>query len=263
MKLFYRQFGSGEPVIVLHGVFGMSDNWVTLGRRLGEHFSVFIPDQRNHGHSPHSQAHNYYALVDDILELMEENGLNDPSIIGHSMGGKVGMGVALEASYRVRKLVIIDVSPKGYPPRKEHLEILHAMRSVELNRFSSRHEVEAELNKHLLSDRIRYFVLKNLHRDHAGGLSWRINLDALEENLAEISGPLPIKGRYEGPVLVIRGGNSDYITEADKPIVSSYFPNYQMVTLPGASHWVHADRPDELYTELMAFLGSNCRSVSI
>jgi pimeloyl-ACP methyl ester carboxylesterase len=254
MKLFYRQFGVGEPVIILHGVYGMSDNWVTLGRRLGDHFSVFIPDQRNHGQSPHSPAHNYYALVDDILEFMDEKDIKDPSIMGHSMGGKVAMGLALEASSRIRKLIIIDVSPRGYPIRKEHLDILHTMRSVDLSHFYSRREVETELNKFLLSERIRYFVLKNLHRDHAGRLSWRINLDAMEENLERISGSLPMKGNYTGPVLLIRGGDSDYVTDDDKPLVSSYFPTHRMVTLPGASHWVHADRPDELFVELMAFL---------
>ena len=262
MKLFYRQFGSGEPVIILHGVFGMSDNWVTFGRRLGEHFSVFIPDQRNHGHSPHSTSHNYYALVDDILEFMGEHGLREATIVGHSMGGKVAVGVALEASRRVRKLILVDVSPKGYPLRKEHLDILRAMRSVDLSRLFSRHEVETELNKYLLSERIRYFALKNLHRDHAGGFSWRVNLDALEENLEGISGALPMKGVYEGPVLVIRGGDSDYIADTDKPLFSSYFPDYRMVTIPGASHWVHADRPDALYAELTSFLGPNPSPVS-
>ncbi len=262
MKLFYRQFGWGEPVIILHGVFGMSDNWVTFGRRLGEHFSVFVPDQRNHGQSPHSTSHNYYALADDILEFMDEHGLREASVVGHSMGGKVAMGVALEASRRVRKLVIIDVSPKGYPLRREHLETLRAMRSVDLSRFLSRQEVETELNKVLLSDRIRYFVLKNLHRDHAGRFSWRINVDAVEENLEGISGTLPVKGIYEGPVLVIRGGDSDYISDDDKPLFSSYFPNYHMVTIPGASHWVHADMPDALFAELMVFLGANPSPVS-
>ncbi|HOW25648.1 MAG TPA: alpha/beta fold hydrolase [Bacteroidales bacterium] len=262
MKLFYRHFGSGEPLILLHGVFGMSDNWVTVGRRLGAHFSVFIPDQRNHGHSPHNEAHNYYALADDVLEFMDEHNLQDAAIIGHSMGGKVAMCVALEASHRINKLVIIDISPKQYPVRQEHIGILHAMRSVDLSQLTSRQEAETLFQEYPLSDRMRYFILKNLNRDHAGRFFWRINLGALEANLEGISGSIPIRGSYAGPVLVIRGGDSDYITEADGPFFSFSFPNYRMTTIAGASHWVHADRPEELFTEVMAFLRPGHRQVS-
>jgi pimeloyl-ACP methyl ester carboxylesterase len=254
MKLFYRHFGSGDPVIILHGVFGMSDNWVTLGRRLGEHFSVFIPDQRNHGHSPHSQIHNYYALVDDMLEFIDEHGLKNPVIIGHSMGGKVAMGVALEVPLLLRTLIIIDISPGSYPVRQEHMDILRAMGSIDPGTLTSRQAVDAELNRYHLSEKIRYFVLKNLHRDSSDRFSWRINLDALEKNLELVSGSIPFKGTYTGPVLVICGGDSDYVTEADRPIFMSYFPNVQFARIPGASHWIQADRPDELFRELTAFL---------
>ncbi|HNS16529.1 MAG TPA: alpha/beta fold hydrolase [Bacteroidales bacterium] len=254
MKLFFRQFGTGEPVIILHGIFGSSDNWVTIGRRLGEHFSVFIPDQRNHGHSPHSPALNYYALVEDLREFIEEHALKNPVLIGHSMGGKVAMGFALDLPVLVKKLVIIDISPQSNAIRQEHLTILQAMRAVDPENVTSRQAAEDELNKWPLSGRIRQFMLKNLQRTGPGRFEWRINLKAIEDNLELIFGPIPFTGQYPGPVLVIQGGDSDYIATADRGIFSTYFPNVGFITIPGASHWINGDKPDELTNVLRDYL---------
>ncbi len=256
MKLFYRQFGSGEPVIILHGIFGSSDNWTTIGRRLGKYFSVYIPDQRNHGHSSHSPVFNYYALVEDLREFMEEHALGNPVLIGHSMGGKVAMSFALDLPHRVKKLVIIDISPKSYSIRREHQDILRVMRSIDPGTLSSRQEAEAALKKWPMSERIQAFILKNLYRIHPDRFAWRINLDSIEDNAELIFGPIPFSGHYAGPVLVVKGGNSDYIDPDDKSIFSEYFPDVRFLTLPGASHWVHADRPDELFEELFNFLSA-------
>ena len=164
------------------------------------------------------------------------------------------MGVALEVPLLLRRLIIIDISPGSYPVRQEHMDILRAMGSIDPGTLTSRQAVDAELNRYHLSEKIRYFVLKNLHRDSSDRFSWRINLDALEKNLELVSGSIPFKGTYTGPVLVICGGDSDYVTEADRPIFMSYFPNVQFARIPGASHWIQADRPDELFRELTAFL---------
>lgn len=254
MKLFYRKYGSGEPVVILHGVFGLSDNWVTIGRRLGEHFTVYIPDQRNHGHSPHSPALNYFALADDLLEFLEEHTIRSPILIGHSMGGKVAMQFALDSSYPVKKLVVVDIAPRSYLVRQEHIQIVRAMRSIDFNIHTTRQAVESVLSKTGLTERVRYFIAKNLQRIGHERLAWRMNLDAIEENLEQISARFPSDGIYTGPVLVIKGGNSDYITGEDEPLFRRYFPGIVFKTIPHASHWVHADQPDALCRELDLFL---------
>ncbi|MBP6976847.1 MAG: alpha/beta fold hydrolase [Bacteroidales bacterium] len=262
MKLHYRQFGEGKPVILLHGIFGSSDNWVTIGRQLGEHFSVYIPDQRNHGQSPHSPVFNYYALVEDLREFIAELALENITLIGHSMGGKVAMSFALDQPRLVNQLVIIDISPGFNTIRQEHRDILRIMRAVDLTTISSRQEAEAELRKWPLSERIQSFILKNLYRSGTDRFAWRINLDAIEDNAELIFGPIPFSGRYPGPVLVIQGGDSTYITHDNKEVFNHYFPNVRFSIIPGASHWVHADKPDDMMKTLLDFLQGTERGIN-
>ncbi|MCB0824508.1 MAG: alpha/beta fold hydrolase, partial [Bacteroidales bacterium] len=161
MKLFFRRYGEiGQPVIILHGIFGISDNWVTIGRRLAERFDVYILDQRNHGQSPHSDTFNYFALADDLYEFIQDHQLINPILIGHSMGGKVAMNFALENPQKIDKLIVVDMSVRKYPPRQEHLEIMQAMLAVDFNEVSTREEVEEIISKRIKSPRIRMFILK-------------------------------------------------------------------------------------------------------
>ncbi|MCD4731315.1 MAG: alpha/beta fold hydrolase, partial [Bacteroidales bacterium] len=176
MKLFYRHYGEGQPVIILHGIFGISDNWVTIGRRLAEKFEVFILDQRNHGQSPHNDTFNYFALAEDLFEFIEDHQLTNPILIGHSMGGKVAMNFALEHPHRVNRFIVVDMSVRAYPARQQHMDILNAMLSINFDDISSREEVEQIITSTVKSPRISQFVLKNLYRIGKTRLAWRPNV---------------------------------------------------------------------------------------
>lgn len=258
MKLFFRKFGSGDPVIILHGLFGISDNWFTHAKRLAEKFEVWVPDLRNHGQSPHSNTFNYYAMVGDLNEFMTDHNLDKAMLIGHSMGGKAAMNFALEHPFMVSKLVIIDISPRAYPVRSIHTDIISAMESVNFDETDYRQDVEEQLKQHIENERIRWFILKNLYRVNRGRLAWRINLKDITANMEAITDGLVYEGVYPGPTLFIRGSESDYITDEDEGLILKFFPNAFIETIEGASHWVHADAPDELCKLLSSFLGKEC-----
>ncbi|MHC1776739.1 MAG: alpha/beta fold hydrolase [Lentimicrobium sp.] len=258
MKLFYRHFGEGQPLIILHGIFGISDNWVTLGKRLAEKFSVYIPDLRNHGQSPHSPAFNYTAMADDLLEFIEEHELKKPMIIGHSMGGKVAMTFAQEYPEMVEKLVIVDISLRKYPGRNVHFDMINAMMAVNFEAVSTREEVELLLESSIPDKRIRLFVMKNLYRKTRHTFDWRLNLPAISSNMDYIFEGVETNGTYNGPTLFIKGGKSDYIIVDDFPMIYKKFPAAKIQTIEGASHWVHADSPGELCKLFSMFLGKEC-----
>lgn len=258
MKLFYRRYGSGDPVIILHGVFGISDNWVTIGRKLANNFEVFIPDMRNHGQSPHSPTINYFSMVDDLLEFIEEHEIEDPVLIGHSMGGKVAMNFVLDVALPVKKLVVVDIGPGAYTPRQIHLRIIRAMKAVNFDSVQSRSDVENIIMGSLNDKKLIRFILKNLHRINEKRYGWRLNIDAINENLENISGGINLSNSYSNPSLFILGGASDYVTEDDQSLILEYFDNAQFKTIQNATHWVHADHPDELCSILSDFLGKAC-----
>lgn len=258
MKLFYRHFGEGQPLIILHGIFGISDNWVTIGRKLAEKFEVFIPDQRNHGQSPHSSTFNYYSLVDDLYEFIEDHQLINPIIIGHSMGGKVAMYFVLDNPSKVEKLIVVDISARHYPPRQEHMKIIQTMNSVDFDTVTKREDVEQIISQTINSHRIKMFVMKNLYRIGKNRLSWRLNVKDIYENIDNVFEGVSSPYSFEKPSLFIKGGKSDYIIEEDKDPILEMFPLAQFTTIEGASHWVHADKPDELCATFSAFLNKEC-----
>ena len=258
MELFYRHFGSGQPLVILHGIFGISDNWVTIGKRLAEKFSVYIPDQRNHGQSPHSAAFDYHVLAADLEEFLDQHALEDPVIIGHSMGGKVAMRFAMDQPERLHRLVVVDISPRRYPPRPIHQAMLSAMLSVNFDAVRSRSEVASLLEVSVPNPRIRQFILKNLYRPEHGSLAWRPNLNAINEHLADIFEGFDSGIPYDGPALFVAGGRSDYITEEDHSLIRKLFPQASIEVIPEASHWVHADQPDALCALFSRFLEKHC-----
>jgi len=258
MKLFYRHFGEGQPVIILHGIFGISDNWVTIGKRLAEKFSVYIPDQRNHGQSPHSQVFNYMAMADDLNEFIEEHQLQNPIIIGHSMGGKVAMTYALEYPETPEKLVVVDISPRRYPGRNVHFDMISAMLSVDFDAVQTREEIETLMEKSIPDRRIRLFVMKNLYRKTRHRFDWRLNLPAISTNLDYVFDGIESSAKYNRPALFIRGGKSDYVADEDMILIEKNFPQAKLNTIAEATHWVHADAPEKLCALLSAFLGKNC-----
>ena len=261
MKLFFREFGAGQPVIILHGLFGQSDNWVTVGRRIADQFHVFIPDQRNHGQSPHTTIHSFPAMADDLAEFIEEHAIENPILIGHSMGGKVAMTYALENPGKVKKLVIIDISPRKYPERTTHTQVISEMMSIDLENIATRTEVEKILDSRISDTRIKMFILKNLYYKIHGKLAWRLNLEAINQSMDLLFDGISSENTYTGPTLFIRGGKSDYVPDADIPLIKSMFPEAVIKTISGATHWVHADAPEELCYLLSGFLERDCNFI--
>jgi len=259
MKLFYREFGLGQPVIILHGLFGQSDNWVTVGRRIADQFHVYIPDQRNHGQSPHAPIHSFPAMADDLAAFIEEHQIENPILIGHSMGGKVAMTYALENPGVVHKLAIIDISPRKYRERIIHTQVVTQMLGINLDKVTSRGEVEKILDSQISDARVRMFIMKNLYYKMHGKLAWRLNLDAINHSMEMLFDAISNENKYTGPALFIRGGKSDYVTDEDIPLIRSMFPGAVVKTISGASHWVHADAPEELCYLLSGFLERECR----
>ncbi len=258
MKLFYREFGTGQPVVILHGLFGQSDNWVTVGRRIADQFHVYIPDLRNHGQSPHTPVHSFPAMADDLADFIEEHEIENPVLIGHSMGGKVAMTYALENPDKVKKLAIIDISPRRYPERVTHTQVISQMLSIDLEKMRTRTEVEKILDSQITDKRVQMFILKNLYYKLHGKLAWRLNLDAINQSMDQLFDSVSSTNQYAGPVLFIRGGKSDYVPDSDLALILSMFPQAQIKTISGASHWVHADAPEELCFLLSSFLERDC-----
>ncbi|MBL7872912.1 MAG: alpha/beta fold hydrolase [Cyclobacteriaceae bacterium] len=251
MKLFYRQSGQGEPLIILHGLFGSSDNWYTLAKTFAEQFTVYLIDQRNHGQSPHSQEFDYKLLAEDLLEFINEHNLKKVNIIGHSMGGKAAMNFAVKYPERVKKLIVVDIVPKAYPVH--HDNILEGLLSIDLSHLSSRTEADDLLSKYLPELDVRQFLLKNLYRTSDGGFGWRPNLKAIDDHIKEIGEGMQYDGQYEGPTLFIVGARSTYFKMGDENLLQQVFPAYKLVTLD-SGHWVQAEKPKEFAETVIPFL---------
>jgi pimeloyl-ACP methyl ester carboxylesterase len=242
MILFERHFGSGEPLIILHGLFGQSDNWTSIARKLGEQFNVYTLDLRNHGQSGHDNVMNYDVMADDLLETIDYLGIQKMHLIGHSMGGKVAMLFALKYPERLEKLIIADIGPRFYKPH--HQKILQGLNQLDLDSLTSRVDAENELS-HLIPDvGTRQFLLKNLYRNNEGGFSWRFNLPVITEEIDHIGEQLP-SGICTTSTLFFHGGKSDYIIQSDYSEILNYFPNAEFQIMQGAGHWLHAENPNE------------------
>lgn len=251
MKLFYRQSGHGEPLIILHGLFGSSDNWYTLAKTFAEHFTVYLIDQRNHGQSPHSDEFNYKLLAEDLFEFVNDHKLEQVNIIGHSMGGKTAMNFAVKYPERVKKLIIVDIVPKEYPVH--HDNILEGLLSIDLPQVSSRTEADELLSKNVTELDERQFLLKNLYRTSEGAFAWRPNLKAIDNHIEEIGEGMQYDGQYNGPTLFIVGARSKYFKTGDEKLISEIFPTFKLVTLD-SGHWVQAEKPKEFAETAIPFL---------
>ncbi|WMJ72578.1 alpha/beta fold hydrolase [Cytophagaceae bacterium ABcell3] len=241
MKLFYRELGQGEPLIILHGVFGSSDNWLTPAKLLEDDYKVYLLDARNHGQSPHSDEFTYDAMADDLMEMIQELGLENPLVMGHSMGGKVVMKFAIKYPDAFKKLVVVDIAPKYYPVH--HNQILEGLNAIKPENISGRNEADKILSEYVPELPVRQFLLKNLYRNDENKYAWRINLPVVTEKIEQIGEALPEDASVEKPVLFIRGANSRYIKDEDKPLIESIFKKASLETIEGAGHWVHAEKP--------------------
>lgn len=252
MKLFHREFGSGKPFVILHGLLGLSDNWVPLAKQISGHgFRVIIPDLRNHGQSFHNNRFDYPAMVEDLLHLFNDLQITNAIVCGHSMGGKVAMNLALSYPNMIEKLLVIDMGVKEYPIH--HNELLEAMLSFDFTQVSSRKEIEEKLNKQIKDSSVRQLLLKNIaYRNNT--FEWKPNLSSIRENLKNIFCGISVEKTLEKPALFIRGENSDYVKDEDLQGIRNIFPNAAFITIPKAGHWIHVDNPEVFINEVLEFL---------
>lgn len=252
MQLNYKSTGQGEPLIILHGLFGMLDNWQSVARALENHFTLYLVDQRNHGKSPHLDEHSYKLMASDLREFMLQQGIPQSNLLGHSMGGKTAMQFALDYPEMVTKLIVVDMGIKQY--EGGHDTIFEALKSVELNTITNRQEADVQLSKYINSIGVKQFLLKNLTREPDGSYHWKFNLKALSENYDNILSSINSEIPFEGETLFIRGSLSDYIPDADWEAITKLFPMAKLETIQNAGHWVHADQPEALISAIRQFL---------
>lgn len=252
MELNVKSFGQGPALVILHGLFGSLDNWVSLARQLEDRFSLYLVDQRNHGKSPHAPNWDYLTMAEDLKSFFDREGIFQAHVLGHSMGGKTAMTFALEYPALVDRLVIADMGVKAYPPH--HTEILEALNSVPLAQLQSRQEAEEILSRKIDEISIRQFLLKSLARKEPEGFSWKFNLPVITQNYTRILQAIEADFPYEGPTLFLSGEKSNYVLSEDHDSIRQLFPNAEFVSIPGAGHWLHAEAPEAFLKALTQYL---------
>lgn len=253
MKLFFRQAGeTGPPMIVLHGVFGSADNWLTVSKALGERFRVFLLDQRNHGRSPRSAEFGYEEMAADVMEFITDHALENPILLGHSMGGKTAMQFVMSYPDAYSQLVVVDIAPKFYPIH--HAQILAGLNALDLEKLGSRQAADEHLRAYEDHEGTRQFLLKNLFRNpDTNRFDWRLNLPVLTRDIHLVGSELTNPRITTKPVLFLRGEKSSYILPEDEADIKRIFPNAQIETIAGAGHWVHADQPEAFVEAVLRF----------
>jgi esterase len=252
MELNYRSFGGGgTPIVILHGLFASSRNWVSVGRFLSAFGRPFALDLRNHGDSPHADSHSLEDLIGDLREWLAAHELGQPVLLGHSMGGLAAMGYALSYPQGVRGLAVVDIAPRAYHPRFERE--LRAL-SLDVGGFHSRREIEEALEPIVPDQGVRRFLLMSLERAE-GGYRWKLNVPVLKRS-EFLDGPdfSRLKGRYDGPALLVAGGESEYVDEKDLALFRRTFPGGSVEVLPGCGHWLHFICSDRFEGLLRSFL---------
>lgn len=255
MQLNYKQFGTGEPLIILHGLLGSLDNWQTIAKKLAEHYSVYIIDQRNHGKSPHSETFNYEILADDLLNFYTEHDLKSATLLGHSMGGKTVMLFALLHPEKVTKLIVADAAPVDYEDR--HSIIFEALLSADLESAKTRNDVQQHIEKYLKNPANIQFLMKGLDRDSQHHFVWRFNVKTLHKAYNAIMGFPETNRIFKKPSLFLKGEKSDYITAENYRQIAHYFPNNEITEIANAGHWLHADNPADFIEAVIAFGKAN------
>ena len=253
--LYSKIEGIGKPLIILHGFLGMSDNWKTLGTQFAANgFQVHMLDLRNHGRSFHSEEFNYEVMMSDVAEYCRFHQLTKIDIIGHSMGGKVAMLLAVEHPELVEKLVVADIGPKYYP--SHHQDILAGLNAVDFSQKPDRNQVEEVLQKYIPDFGTRQFLMKSLFWKEPGQLAFRFNLEVFNKEIEQIGTALTDSQRFDKPTLFIRGGNSKYILDDDYQTIQSHFHYLKIETIPNVGHWLHAENPQLFFEIVIGFLNT-------
>jgi esterase len=265
MKLFFRKYGEGPPLIILHGLYGSSDNWVSIARELASSFTVYLPDQRNHGLSPHSSIHTYSSLRDDLFELVSDLKLRKFFLAGHSMGGRTAMAFALKWPEMLNGLLVADITPFNNKLIREwetklHRTILDAMLSIDLKNFKNRKDVESVLASKINSKREIELIMKNLQRTNNNLFVWKINITSLMNNISSIMEGIELDNSADNqingfPVIFVKGEKSDYLPKSHFNDILKLFPSAEFINIQNAGHWIHSEKPDEIVKYIRSMLG--------
>jgi len=254
MNLFFQKLGEGPPVVILHGLFGMSDNWMSIARKLSSDYSIYLPDLRNHGRSPHSPNMDYALMAQDVYNFVQHIGLKNFSLVGHSMGGKTAIQYAVKYEKTISKLVIVDITPKRHIA-SQFIDFIDAMFALDLLVIANRSDAESELIQNLkVNSATCQFLLKNLYRDEQNHFNWRINLIALKNNIAHILDEVKIEKPIHIKTAFIKGELSNYISLDSINLLRKQFSMVEFYEIPRATHWVHSAAPKDFESALRTFL---------
>lgn len=251
MKLHYQKLGEGQPLLIIHGLFGSSDNWRSMARYFSKFFQVISLDLRNHGQSPHSDEQDFTLMAEDVLAVCDALDINKAQVLGHSLGGKVAMQFAALYPQRVDKLVVVDISPRQY--FSQHTPMMDTMMALEMRQYSSRTEIDEALSASISDKTVRQFLLMNLQSDETG-FSWRINLPALKHNYQKLMAAVCETTQLDLPSLFIYGELSEYVSTEDRTLIKQHFTQAEFVAIAKAGHWVHAEKPQQFKQVVEEFL---------
>lgn len=254
VKLFHKVYpnpNSTDYLIILHGLFGMLDNWHNMANMISQYVNVVTVDQRNHGQSPHTNTMNFESMAEDLRLLLDDLNISSAIVLGHSMGGKAAMVFADIYPSRVTKLIIVDIAPKKY--QAGHQLYFNAFKTIDFSKFNRRQEADEALAKLESNIGIRQFLLKNLDRSEQG-YKLKFNLAAIEEFYPDMIKELKFQWLITIPTLFVYGGNSGYISEDDKLDILESFPNAEFIKIPDAGHWVHAEQPLPFFEAVRHFI---------
>ncbi|MGB1034209.1 MAG: alpha/beta fold hydrolase [Primorskyibacter sp.] len=236
------------PLMIVHGLYGSARNWGVIAKRLSSDRQVIAVDQRNHGDSPWADSHTYPDMARDLDEVIASHG-GQVDLVGHSMGGKAAMVLALHHPHRVRRLLVADIAPVSYT--HSQIQFIEAMRAVDLNTVDKRTDAVAQLARHVPDTTLQSFFTQSLDLK---ARRWKLNLDVLAQDMEHILGFPPVSGRFDGPVLMLAGEQSDYVLPEHRPQIRALFPKARFAKIPGAGHWLHAEKPREFEAAVRAFI---------
>ena len=251
MNLHFTKLGNGEPILIVHGLFGSSDNWRTLGKKFSEKNTVYLIDLRNHGKSDHSDEMNYEIMADDLMNFITKEHIVQPILMGHSMGGKTALMFVKKFPNILSKLIVADIGTKSYP--MHHDQILKGLNSIDLNITKNRSDAQKKIGTHIKEIGVQQFLLKNLYWINKGQLAWRMNLNVIEKNIFEILKKINIDKNFT-KTLFLRGGLSNYILLEDFEEIQKQFPNGKIKTIENVGHWLHVENPSKFYRLVVDFI---------
>lgn len=255
MHLHFEKSGQGDPLVMMHGLFGSLENLGAISRLLEPHFTLYRLDLRNHGRSPHADSMSFDDMAGDLIRFMDEQGLEQAHVLGHSLGGKVAMTAACRAPERINKLVVADIAPVTYP--SHHNAILEGLRQINVENISSRREADEQLAGFVEEVGIRQFILKSLERDQEGKFRWRLNVPVILKDYDELRHSVCDNCSFAGPALFLKGGRSNYITDQHHAEIHAKFPQATITTIDGVGHWLHAEKPQAVADATINFLHNN------